>query len=134
MATIRKFEEIEAWQKARELAKEIFKASNQGEFSKDFKFRNQINSAACSCMDNIAEGFGRAGRSEFVNFLSVSNGSVNEVKSQLYAALDREYISKETFNALYEIADLASNKIGSLINYLNKSNMNGQKFKDRSKL
>jgi four helix bundle protein len=134
MATIRKFEEIEAWQKARELAKEVFKVSNEGDFGKDFKLKNQINSAASSCMDNIAEGFGRGGRSEFVNFLSVANGSVNEVKSQLYSALDRKYITEAIFNSLYETADLTSNKIGSLINYLNKSSLNGQKFKDRTKL
>ena len=81
-------------------------------------------------MDNIAEGFGRGGRSEFVNFLSVANGSINEVKSQLYCALYREYMNEETFKELYELAETTSNKIGNLMNYLNKTKIAGQKFKD----
>ena len=68
MATIRRFEDLEAWKKARELAKEVWKLSNQGSFAKDYKLKDQINSACGSTMDNIAEGFGRAGRAEFVNF------------------------------------------------------------------
>jgi four helix bundle protein len=132
MATIKRFEEIEAWQKCRELSREVFKATSSNPFSKDYKHKDQINSAAGSAMDNIAEGFGRGSRNEFVNFLSIANGSLNEVKSQLYRALDKEYISQENFDKLYEMADHASNKTGSMIGYLNTSMISGQKFKDRT--
>jgi four helix bundle protein len=134
MATIKRFEDIEAWQKAKELSKEIYKVSCKGLFSKDYKLKDQINSASGSAMDNIAEGFGRGSRNEFVNFLSISNGSLNEVKSQLYRALDREYITQEEFDTLYEMADNASNKTGSFMNYLNASTISGQKFKDRTNI
>jgi four helix bundle protein len=82
-------------------------------------------------MDNIAEGFGRGGRNEFVNFLSVANGSFNEVKSQLYRALDKEYIQQPEFDRLYALADIASNKTGNLMQYLNNAWVAGQKFKNR---
>src|SRR3954471_20147899 len=100
MATIKRFEDIEAWKLARELAKEVFKLTLIGRYSKDFKLKDQINSAAGSAMDNIAEGFGRGSRNEFVNFLSIAGGSLTEVKSQLYRALDREYISQQDFDRL----------------------------------
>lgn len=132
MATIRKFEELESWQLARVLAKEIYKLSNVGKFSKDFRFRDQINAAAGSVMDNIAEGFGRGSRNEFINSLSFSTGSLNEVQSQLYRALDREYITEQQFKDLYEVSAQALTKTGNLIQYLNKSSLSGQKFKNRS--
>jgi four helix bundle protein len=132
MATIKRFEDIEAWQLARQLAKEVFKQTITGKFSKDFKLKDQINSAAGSAMDNIAEGFGRGSRNEFVNFLSIASGSLTEVKSQLYRALDRDYISQQDFDKLSQIADNASNKTGNLIQYLNRSIYSGQKFKERT--
>lgn len=132
MATIQKFEDIEAWQKCRELSKEVFKATCIGAFSKNYKLKDQINSASSSAMDNIAEGFGRGSRNEFVIFLSISNASITEVKSQLYRALDREYISQEEFDRLYLLADNANAKTSSFMNYLNASNISGQKFKDRT--
>jgi four helix bundle protein len=92
MATIIKFEEIEAWQKARVLAGEIFKLSNDTPLNKDFRFRDQINAAVGSIMDNIAEGFERGGRLEFLNFLTIAKGSCAEVRSQLYRVFDRKYI------------------------------------------
>lgn len=134
MATIKRFEDLEAWQKSRELAREVYKCTCKGAFSKDYKHKDQINSASGSAMDNIAEGFGRASRNEFVNFLSITNGSLNEVKSQLYRALDKEYVTQEEFNLLYEMADHASNKTGSLMAYLNTSMISGQKFKDRTNI
>jgi len=132
MATIKKFEDIEAWQHARLLGREIYVISNTGKFSKDFDLKNQINSAAGSVMDNIAEGFGRGSRNEFVNFLSIASGSVSEVKSQLYRAMDKNHISETDFQKIYELADLTSNKIGSLMKYLNSSNYKGNKFKNRT--
>ena len=132
MATITKFEELEVWQLARELAKEIFEVMTTSEnFAKDFKLRDQINGSSGSVMDNIAEGFERGGRNEFINFLTYSKGSAGEVKSQLYRALDRKYITQAQFEGLYQKADLIGKKTGSFINYLNKSEHKGIKYKNR---
>ena len=85
---ISKFEELIAWQKSRELVTAIYKVTNGKEFSRDFGLRDQIQRAAVSIMSNIAEGFERAGRAEFHQFLVIAKGSCAEVRSQLYVALD----------------------------------------------
>jgi four helix bundle protein len=121
MATIRRFEDLEAWKKSRLLAQEVWKASNNGTFARDYKLKDQINGASGSAMDNIAEGFGRGGRLEFVNFLSIAKGSNDEVKSQLYRTLDKEHITNEKFEDLYVLADEAGRAIHGLIDYLNSS-------------
>lgn len=131
MATINKFEDIEAWQLARQLSREIYALTTVGTFSRDFRFKDQINDASGSVMDNIAEGFGRGGRNEFINFSGIASGSLNETKSQLYRALDRNYITEDDFKTLYGLADLAGNKLGKFILYLNSSERSGPKFKDR---
>jgi four helix bundle protein len=102
MATFQNFEEIQAWQKAREVTKEIYKASNRIPFSKDFGLREQIRRGSVSIMSNIAGGFDRNGRREFIQFLAMAKGSVAEVKSQLYVALDQDYITKELFARLID--------------------------------
>ena len=132
MATVTKFEELEIWQSARIFATDIFQACiNSHEFSKDYKLKDQINKASGSIMDNIAEGFERNGRNEFLQFLAIAKGSVGEVKSQLYRSRDRNYISQETFDTLYQNADELGKKIGGFMNYLKKSLLKGTKFKDR---
>ena len=132
MATVTKFEELDIWQLARELANEIFELFNTSKgFLRDFKLRDQINGSSSSIMDNIAEGFERGGRNEFINFLTYSKGSAGEVKSQLYRALDRKYIIQEQFDHLYNKADIIGKKTGSFINYLNTSEHKGTKFKNR---
>jgi four helix bundle protein len=131
MATIKRFEDIEAWQKARILAKEIFTISLETALSKDYRFRDQINAAAGSIMDNIAEGFERGGRLEFINFLTIAKASCAEVKSQFYRILDRCYITAEKFNELYKFADDIGSKLGAWIIYLNQSEHKGTKFKNR---
>lgn len=98
MPTFQNFEKIKAWQKARELTREIYAISNHSLFSKDFGLCNQIRKASVSIISNIAEGFERDGTGEFVQFLAMAKGSTGEVKSQLYVALDQGYISKETFD------------------------------------
>jgi len=130
MATVTKFEELDVWQLARQFAKEIHEAIKACEnFEKDFRLKDQINGAAGSIMDNIAEGFERNGRREFIQFLSIAKGSAGEVKSQLYRALDKAYLTKENFDYLYLKADELGRKIGGFINYLNKSEFKGTKFK-----
>lgn len=131
MATIKKFEEIMAWQKARILTTEIFKISTETELGKDFRFKNQMNAACGSIMDNIAEGFERGGKLEFINFLTISKGSCAEVRSQLYRLFDRRIIIETKFDELYKLSEEIGNRIGGLINYLNASEIKGRKFKDR---
>lgn len=131
MATIIKFEDIEAWQKARVLADEIFKLSNETALNKDFRFRDQINAAVGSIMDNIAEGFERGGRLEFLNFLTIAKGSCAEVRSQLYRVFDRKYIIEEKFSELNKLGEDIGNMLGSWIKYLNQSEHKGTKFKNR---
>ena len=129
MATFKAFEEIEAWQKARELTREIYSVSNLGSFSKDFGLRDQIRRAAVSIMSNIAEGFERGGTKEFVQFLSVAKGSSGEVRSQLYVALDQGYIQDEAFEHLFKLTTETSRMIAGLMSYLRKSKLKGTKYK-----
>ena len=132
MATIRRFEELEIWQLARELANRIFKLyTNSTEFSKDYKLKDQINGSSGSIMDNIAEGFDRASRNEFIHFLSYSKGSVGEVKSQLYRGFDRGYYTKAVFDEVYDLSDKVGAKIWKHIQQLNKSEFKGLIYKGR---
>src|SRR5712692_2254998 len=100
MATFKKFEEIEAWKKARELTKRIYALSRTGAFARDFSLRDQIRRASVSIMSNIAEGYDRSGTGEFVQFLATAKGSAAEVKCQLYVALDQKYIDNPNFTEL----------------------------------
>ena len=131
MATIKRFEDLEIWQLARQLENKIFEETEKGKLSRDYKLKDQMNASSGSIMDNIAEGFGRASRLEFVQFLSISNGSGNELQSQLYRCLDRKYVIDEKFKELYELADLVCKKVTAFISYLNKSEIRGQKFANR---
>ncbi|AHF16068.1 four helix bundle protein [Niabella soli] len=132
MSTILKFEELDIWQQARKLSLEIFKTTSVMPFASDFRFRDQVRAAAGSAMDNIAEGFERSSRLEFVNFPGFSKGSCGEVKSQLYRALDQNYISKELFNHLCERYTKLCSGIAAFIIYLNKAEARGLRFKDRN--
>jgi four helix bundle protein len=131
MPTITRFEDLEIWQIARKLSLEIFTITEVVPFAKDFRFRDQVRAAAGSVMDNIAEGFERSGRLEFINFLGYSKGSAGEVRSQLHRAADQQYITQTKFELLHTEYEALSGKIGGFINYLNQSEFKGQKFKDR---
>jgi len=135
MGTVRRFEDLEIWKLARVLAKKIHELySASPAFSRDYKLKDQINGSSGSVMDNIAEGFDRCSRNEFVNFLSISKGSIGELKSQLYRAFDRTYFTEEVLNEVYQLADNIGAKIGTLIKYLNRSAFKGVKFKERSSI
>lgn len=131
MSTVKKFTELEIWQLANELDKKVHQQINTGTLAKDFSLKDQISRSAGSVSDNIAEGFGRGGRIEFIQYLSISRGSVSELQSQLSRCLNRNYISKEIFEEINLLADKTGNKIGAFIKYLNQSNYAGTKFKDR---
>jgi four helix bundle protein len=126
---IQKFEDILAWQKARELTKEVYAHSKTGLFAKDFGLRDQIQRASVSIMGNVAEGFDRGGDKEFTQFLSISKGSCGEVKSHLYVALDQQYIAPEEFKRLYNHADEVGRLLAGFMAYLKQSDMRGRKFK-----
>ena len=131
MATITKFENLEIWQMARKYAASIQKLTLEEKFSKEFKFKDQINDSSGSVMDNIAEGFGRESRLEFINFLSIAKGSLCESESQLYRAYDYGLISKNILDDYYAVAEIIAAKIAAFMIYLNKSTVRGKKFKDR---
>ena len=111
---IEKFEDFIAWQKARQLTREIYKITNLDRFAKDFGLKDQIRRAAVSIMSNIAEGFERGRASEFHQFLSIAKGSCAEVRSQLYVALDAEYLNQQQFSRLMADAIETGQIIGGL--------------------
>ena len=121
MAKIERFEDIIAWQKAREMVKEIYRVSGDGKFAKDYGLRDQLRRAAVSVMLNIAEGFARKTSREFMQFLVIAHGSAAEVQAGLYVALDQSYISQSQFESLYKQADETSKLIMGFSNYLRKS-------------
>ena len=117
---IEKFEDLIAWQKARELTKHIYAITGKKPFSVDFGLREQIQRAAVSIMSNLAEGFERGSSSEFHQFIVIAKASCAEVRSQLYTALDISYITKEEFNVVNDLAVEVSRIIGGLKVSVNK--------------
>ena len=111
---VERFEDLIAWQKARQLTVEIYRITAQGEFARDFGLRDQIRRAAVSVMSNIAEGFDRGSRGEFHQFLVIAKASCAEVRSQLYIAQDVGYINQEIFNNVSSNAGELSRIIGGL--------------------
>jgi len=118
MATLNRFEDVEAWKKARELTRRVYLVTKSGPFSRDFGLKDQIRRAAVSVMSNIAEGFERGGTREFRHFLVMAKGSSGEVKSQLYVAMDAELISQEQFQEFYGLATEVGRMIGGFMKYL----------------
>ena len=115
---ISRFEDIEAWKLARELAQEIYKLTKKSEFSRDFGLKNQIRSAAGSSMHNIAEGFDSDTNPEFIRFLRYAKRSCTEVQSELYVALDQSYITEKEFQDVYDKASRTRAAIHGFITYL----------------
>jgi four helix bundle protein len=129
MPTFRRFEDIETWQKARELTKVVYQLSGRGQFAKDFGLRDQIRRASVSIMANIAEGFERDGTGEFIQFLAIAKGSAAEVLSHAYVALDQGLIRRSDLDWLNEKTSEVRRMMAALMTYLRKSGTKGLKFK-----
>jgi four helix bundle protein len=126
---IKNFEEIEAWQMARELTKAVYAVVQSSSFSHDFGLRDQIRRASVSIMANIAEGFERDGNKEFVQYLSQAKGSSAEVRSHLYVALDARYIDQQTFDTLSNLTVRIGKALACFIKHLRSSDLSGIKFR-----
>jgi len=129
MASFKNFEDIYAWNKSRELSKEIYLLTNKTEFKSDNSLIWQIKKTSGSIMDNIAEGFERGGNKEFIQFLSIAKGSSAELRSQLCHAFDQKFITK---NELAEVSQLAieiSKMVYKLIKCIKSSDYRGYKYK-----
>ena len=120
MATLRKFEDVQAWQRSRKMVQEIYTLSNLDSFSRDYGLKDQIRRCGISVMANIAEGYGRKSKKEFAFFLNVAHGSAAELQSHLYIALDLGYIDQDIFDHLYIETEEISKMILGLQNYLRK--------------
>jgi four helix bundle protein len=118
MSKIEKFEDIKAWQKARELVKYIYSTTKEDSFAKDLGLCRQIQNASVSIMANIAEGFDSQSDDEFVRFLRYGLRSATEVRSHLYVSLDQDYIEKEFFEKLYKEIEEIKSLIAGFIRYL----------------
>jgi len=132
MATIQSFEEIESWKKARELCMILGKFIDEGKFKKSFRLIHQIEGSSGSVMDNIAEGFERGTKGEFITFLGYAKGSCGELRSQLYRALDRNFILQEEFDMLKALVLQISGLLQNFITYLQKSQIQGVRKKSEA--
>lgn len=125
MATIKRFEDIESWKLARELSRKIAGYIEEGRFRKGYRLIHQLEGSSGSIMDNIAEGFERGTRLEFVQFLGYSKGSCGEFRSQLYRSFDRSYLNQAEFEELYPLAVRISSLLQKFIEYLLKTKITG---------
>ena len=126
---IRSFQDLIAWQKARVLTANIYKATSQGSFARDFGLKDQIRRAAISILSNIAEGFERGGDKEFLQFLAVAKGSCGEVRAQLYIAVDQVYLPQDLFEKLSENTEEIGRLISGMMKYLRNSELKGSKYR-----
>ncbi len=133
MATIKSFEDIESWKKAREVCRILGKIIDEGKFRRSYRLIHQVEGSSGSVMDNIAEGFERGTRAEFIQFLGYAKGSCGELRSQLYRALDRTFITENEFNELKILILNTSGLIQNFITYLQNSEVDGIRKKVASK-
>lgn len=128
MPIVNRIEDLKAWQKARILSSTIHQTTRDKVFQDDYDLKRQIGRSGGSVMDNIAEGFGRGSRGEFIQFLGIARGSLIEVKSQLYRSSDNQYVTQLIFDNLYAQADEVGRIIDSLLVYLNNTDNKGRRY------
>jgi four helix bundle protein len=129
MASVERFEELDVWKRARELANLIYDLSGVGVFARDYGLRDQMRRAAVSIMSNIAEGFESRTQALFIEFLGRAKGSAGELRAQLYLALDRSYLSQDQFNEVITQAETCIKQIVRFIQYL-ESKPNARRIRD----
>jgi four helix bundle protein len=121
--TFKSFEEIHAWQKAREATRQVYEITASERFERDYGLSNQLQRASVSIMANIAEGFGRHSDKEFANYLNMAHGSASETQSHLYVALDLGYVDQESFSKLYALLEEVSRMTFKLAQHLRSSKL-----------
>jgi four helix bundle protein len=129
LPAVERFEDLDAWKKARDFSRLIYRVSSQGEFRRDRALRDQMRRAAVSILSNIGEGFERGGNREFRQFLAQAKGSTGEVRAQLYVALDAGFLIPTQFQELHRAALDTSRLIAGLMRYLAQSELKGTKFR-----
>ena len=120
MTTIVRFEDIDAWQTARELTRKVYDLTREGEFARDFGLRDQMQRVSVSIMSNIAEGFEHRTNLLFRDYLGRAKASSGELRSQLYVAKDSGYLSQIDFSQIFELCDKCSRQISRFIQYLDQ--------------
>jgi four helix bundle protein len=134
---ITRFEDLECWQEARKLVNMVYEASRENKsLHNDFRLVNQLTGAAISAMGNISEGFVRRSNREFIQFLFISISSAAELQSHMYVAMDQHFVSKETFDNIYQQAEKIAKMISGLITYLrfNENKYKQEKQEKQEKL
>ena len=129
MATLKRFEDLDVWKKARVMVNTIYSTTSNNGFSKDWMLANHLRKTAVSIISKIAEGFERDGNKEFINFLSIAKGSCGELRCQLYIAYDQHYINENQFKEISNLAAEISRSLKGLILYLQNSDFKGIKNK-----
>lgn len=129
MATVNCFEELQCWKKAREVCKYLGILIDQGNFKKCYRLIHQLEGSSGSIMDNIAEGFERGSRAEFIQFLGYAKGSCGELRSQIYRSFDRSFITRQDFDHLKASVTHISSLLQKLIAYLQKTSIEGTRRK-----
>lgn len=129
MTTAKRFEELEVWQRAKDLTNLIYKHSADGSFSRDFGLQDQMRRAAVSIMANIAEEFESQTQAMFIKYLGYAKGSAGELRAQLYIAKDQGYITKENFSELFSLAEVCSKQLARFIQYL-ESQPNARRIRE----
>ena len=118
MTTAKRFEDLEVWQRAKDLTNLIYEYSTDGSFSRDFGLRDQMRRESVSIMSNIAEGFESQTQAMFIKYLGYAKGSAGELRAQLYIARDQGYITEEDFNTMFSTAEICSRQLTRFIQYL----------------
>lgn len=121
MAKVTRFEDLACWQKARDLVNAVYDVTKRGPLSRDYGLRDQLQRASVSTMSNIAEGFARYHRRDFIRFLDIAQSSAAEVKSLLYVVLDQEYEAVEIVERIQEMAEDTRRLTLGLLRYLDST-------------